>query len=76
VSEWKTKIVAGGATVRAYADYAAERIAFHTKVCTARAASDADIRASQAAIEELQRLVSLPETLAREAVASGRAVER
>lgn len=73
---WKNKIVAGGATVQAYTDYAQERIAFHTKVCTSRASPDNDIRAAQAAIEELQRLVSLPENLAREAQARGANVER
>lgn len=63
---WQDKLIHGGATWDALIAYVQERIAFHTKICVSRSAPEPDVRASQAAIEELQRLVTLPARLAME----------
>lgn len=63
---WQQNIVAGGATARAYTEYADERIASLTKVCLSGQSSIEQIREAQAGIAELLRLKKLPERLADE----------
>lgn len=66
---WKERIASGGATWDAVVEWARERIANHEKVCRSRMAPEPDIRAAQAAIEELERLCDLPRKLKMEAQA-------
>lgn len=63
---WKEAIAAGGATQRAFLDYADHRIAELTKVCTSLSASDRDHLIARAQLAEMVRLKNLPETICRE----------
>ena len=48
-------------------EYAREPIADLTEVCVTTTSTDAEIRAAQAAIAELERLIALPKVIAAEA---------
>lgn len=60
--------------LRAVQDYAKERIADLTTVCTMTQSTDVQIRQAQAGIVELQRLIDLPNTLTAEAKARSQQV--
>lgn len=61
---WQETLKSDNATWRAVAEYAQERITELTGACCSLSSSDADIRASQAGIEELRRLLAAPQRLA------------
>ncbi len=53
---WQPILMAGGATYNAFMALLQERINHHTKTCLSRRASIDEVRAAQAAIEELEHL--------------------
>ena len=63
---WKAVIAAGGATQRAFLEYADVRITELTKKCTSLHTNDRDRLIASAQIDELQRLKNLPESLRKE----------
>lgn len=68
---WMEQINPATAVWRGVQAYAAERIAELTTVCTTVRSSDAEIRAAQAAIQELQALLALPGRIALQAQQRG-----
>lgn len=60
---WMEQIRADTGVWRGIEDYTKERIADQTAVCISLASTDADVRAAQARIEELQRLLSVPQMI-------------
>lgn len=60
---WMEQIRADTGVWRGIEDYAAGRIADLTAVCISLASTDAEVRAAQARIEELQRLLSVPQMI-------------
>lgn len=60
---WMEQIRADTGVWRGIEDYTKERIADLTAVCISLASTDADVRAAQARIEELQRLLSVPQMI-------------
>lgn len=63
---WKTDINASTPGWRAIEEYAAERTADLVHICTAIESTEVQIRQAQAGILELQRLTSLPQSIAAE----------
>lgn len=63
---WKEIIVSGGATQRAFLEYADVRIAELTKVCASLNTADRDHLIARAQLAEMVRLKNLPETLRKE----------
>ena len=68
---WTEQINPVTAVWRGVQDYAGERIAELTIVCTTVRSSDAEIRCAQAAIQELQALLALPQRIALQAQQRG-----
>lgn len=66
---WRDVLSGGGRTWEAVVEYARERVALHERILRSRAASVEDLRASQAALDELDRLINLRAELADEAKA-------
>lgn len=64
---WKTGISTDTAVWRAVVEYANERIGYLTGVCTSTVSTVEEIRQAQAGIEELHRLVDLPQVVRAEA---------
>jgi hypothetical protein len=64
---WKDHIAANSTVWHGLEEYAAERISDLTKTCTNIKSGDADIRAAQAGILELERLLALPQMVQAEA---------
>ncbi len=60
---WQEQIKADSGIWHGVIDYAQERIGDLTNVCCSPDASDKEIRAAQAAIQEMQRLMSLPQVI-------------
>lgn len=60
---WMEQIRTDSGVWRGVEDYAQERIADMTAVCISLASTDAEVRAAQARIEELQRLLSVPQMI-------------
>jgi hypothetical protein len=63
---WKAGLNPTTAVWHSVVDYAAERTAELTNICTAVESTEAQIRQAQAGILELQRLTSLPQAIAAE----------
>lgn len=63
---WKALIVDNAAMWRGVEGYVSERIVDLTSVCTSPESTDLDIRRAQAAINELQRLLALPQIIKAE----------
>lgn len=68
---WKDKIQPSTAVWAGVEEYAAERIGELTQVCVSSESSDIEIRQAQAAIQELHRLVNLPNLIRAEAQIRG-----
>lgn len=60
---WMEQINQATAVWRGVEAYAHERIAELTQVCIAVGSSDSEIRAAQAGIQELQRLLGVPKRI-------------
>lgn len=73
---WREAVISNAGAWRAVCEYAQERVEMHTATCKSTASSDLAIRQSQAAIQELERLIDLPKTLANEAMARSGGVKR
>lgn len=61
---WQEQIKSDTSVWHGVIDYLQERIGDLTEVCCAQDASDKEVRAAQAGIAELQRLLSLPQMIA------------
>jgi len=68
---WKEKIRPDTGVWDGVQEYAAERIAELANVCTSEESSEMQIRQAQAAIQEMRRLVSLPNLIRAEAQVRG-----
>lgn len=68
---WMEQINPATAVWRSVEAYAAERMAELATVCTSVRSSDTEIRAAQAAIQELQALLALPGRIALQAQQRG-----
>ena len=64
---WREQINPASAIWAGVEEYATERISELTMTCTSLEASDSDIRAAQAGIRELQRLISVPQMIQAQA---------
>ena len=73
---WKEKIAPSTAVWAGVEEYARERIAELANVCTSAESTDIQIRQAQSAIQELQRLVSLPNLIRAEAQLRGAMSQR
>ena len=60
---WMDQIRADSGIWHGIEDYTKERIDDLTAVCISLASTDAEVRAAQARIEELQRLLSVPQMI-------------
>lgn len=60
---WESAINADSPVWHGIKGYAAERIGALTATCVSPSSSDIDIRAAQAGIQELNRLLDLPQTI-------------
>lgn len=69
---WKDMIQSNTGVWHGVEDYARERIGELTAVCIAPESKEVDIRAAQASIQELYRLLGLPEMIRAEAQIRGR----
>jgi hypothetical protein len=68
---WMEQINPATAVWRGVQAYAAERIAELTAVCTTARSTDVEIRAAQAAIQELGALLALPARITLQAQQRG-----
>lgn len=68
---WAEQINPTTAVWRGVEAYAQERIAELARTCVAVRSSDAEIRCAQAAIQELQALLALPQRIALQAQQRG-----
>lgn len=73
---WKAGFASENAVWRSIESYARERITELTGTCTAAESPDGQIRAAQAGILELQRLIALPQMLSAEAQMRGQMAKR
>ncbi len=73
---WKELIQANSSVWHGVQEYARERIGELTAVCITPESSEADIRAAQASIQEMHRLLALPEMIRAEAQIRGRSGSR
>ena len=64
---WRELIAPSTSVWAGVVGYAQDRIASLTEVCLSPSSSNEDIRAAQASIGELHRLVGLPKQIAAEA---------
>lgn len=69
---WREVVMAGGRTWEAVVEMIDERIKFHERIVRSRASSVEDVRASQAVLEELDRMRMIRKELAEEAAARAR----
>lgn len=68
---WQEQIRTDGQAWAGIKGYATERIADLTSVCVSAGSTDAEIRAAQAGIKELHRLLSIPDQLRNASQARG-----
>jgi hypothetical protein len=68
---WAEQINPATAVWRGVQAYAAERVAELTRTCVAVASTESEIRCAQAAIQELQALLALPNRMALQAQQRG-----
>lgn len=61
---WQEQIKPDSGIWHGVEEYARQRIEQMVQVCTAMGSSDNEIRMAQARIDELQRLISLPQMIA------------
>jgi conjugal transfer/entry exclusion protein len=73
---WKDGFSSENAVWRSVEEYARERMTELTGICTAIESADGEIRAAQAGILELQRLIALPQMLSAEAQMRGQMARR
>ncbi len=69
---WREVVMSGGRTWDAVVEMIDERIKFHERIVRSRASSVEDVRASQAVLEELDRMRMIRKELAEEAAARAR----